>query len=249
MTTFLTVGRLVSGLALAGMSTLAMADAFTLTYQNPGVQNTTATFSSSGVENFNSRPAGAGQTFPSTFGGSPFSGTYTGVQILPADIYGGAGGTGMYPVAFGDSPYTVTLASPVNYFGYWLSSMDSHNQVTFYNGVTEVGTFNAGATIAPLLAGNPAYYGNPNPPFLGADPLGLNAFVNFYDTSGFFDRIVFSQLPGGGGYESDNHTVGLYETIGGNVVPEPASWGLLLLGLLGIGGLLKTKPSRPQEMA
>ena len=64
-----------------------------------------------------------------------------GVQINPADVYGGAGGAGNYAVAFGNTPYTLTLtADPIkdpqgiNYFGYWLSALDAGNQVAFLQG-------------------------------------------------------------------------------------------------------------------
>ena len=60
-------------------------------------------------------------------------GTYSSTTtILPADQYGGAGGTGNYPVTFTTAGYSVTLSAvdttnanapvPITYFGYWLSA-------------------------------------------------------------------------------------------------------------------------------
>ena len=100
------------------VGTAAKADNFFLNYEAPGVQNTTATFSVSGVETFNSRPTGIGSGFTTDYGtGGAITGSYSGangVQINPADVYGGAGGTGNYIVAFGNTPYTLTLtADPV----------------------------------------------------------------------------------------------------------------------------------------
>jgi hypothetical protein len=57
------------------------------------------------------------------------------------------------------------------------------------------------------------------------------AYLNFYDSSANFDRIVFSQL-NGGGFESDNHAVAeLDGPPGGTIIntPEPTQAGLLLL--------------------
>jgi hypothetical protein len=80
-------------------------------------------------------------------------------------------------------------------------------------------------------------------------------FVNFFDTTGTFSKIVFSEVDSGGGYESDNQTVGHYVTMGeGTIVPlvysaaapEPATWAMMLLGFAGLGyaGLRKRRAPR-----
>ena len=148
-------------IAALTVGTAAKADNFLLNYEAPGVQNTTATFSVSGVETFNEQPTGIGSGFTTDYGtGGAITGSYTGangVQINPADVYGGAGGTGNYIAAFGNTPYTLTLtADPtqdpqgINYFGYWLSALDAGNQVAFYKGGVEVGALTPGDVIAKL---------------------------------------------------------------------------------------------------
>jgi hypothetical protein len=230
-------------IAVMTAATAAKADTFFLNYEAPGVQNTTATFSVSGVETFNEQPTGVGSGFTTDYGtGGAITGTYSGangVQINSADVYGGAGGTGNYIVAFGSTPYTLALtANPtldpqgINYFGYWLSALDAGNQVTFYRGGVEVGALSPADVIAKLGTSG-AYYGNPNPPFQGGDSGEPFVFVNFYDMSGTFDQVVFTENPEVGGYESDNHTVGFFTHIGG--VPEPSTWAMLLLGFAGLG--------------
>ena len=79
-------------------------------------------------------------------------------------------------------------------------------------------------------------------------------FLNFFDTTGTFSKVVFQELPSfGGGYESDNHTVGNYVTMGQGTtlplvasipgaVPEPSSWLMLLAGFAGIGLALRARP-------
>ena len=249
---------------IGGISDKAAASTFVVSFEGEaaGVENTTATFSTGGVETFNNLPA---QTYPQSFttnfgtsgAGSTITGTYsagggTGIQINSADQYGGAGGAGNYIVAFPNTPYSLTLTSDivggVNYFGYWLSALDKGNFVTFYGAGGQVlFTFNPQDVInAVNLSANPSlYYGNPNSTFKGQDSGEPFIFVNFFDTTGSFSKISFSEQNFGGGYESDNHTVGHYETMGqGTVitltnsvsgVPEPSTWAMMLLGFGGLG--------------
>lgn len=242
----------------------ASATNFIVSYEGEaaGVQNTTATFSVGGVETFDQLPA---QTYPQTFTtqfgtsgvGSTIVGTYksesgTGVQINTADQYGGAGGTGNYAVAFPNTSYSLSLTSDVqggvNYFGYWLSALDQGNFVTFYgsNG-QKLFTFNPlDVILAVNLSANPSlYYGNPNAPHQGQDGGEPFIFVNFFDTNGSFSKIVFNEVNYGGGYESDNHTVGRYLTTGQgtlvplvnsvSAVPELSTWAMMLVGFAGLG--------------
>jgi hypothetical protein len=208
--------------ALWATAGFARADTFELNYEAPGVQNTTATFSKVGVETFDNLPTGissspinANFVNPVT-GQTVMTGTYSGpngVQINAADQYGGAGGTGKYAVAFQNDPYTLTLNTQVNYFGYWLSALDSGNVVTFYNNGVQVGSVTPNQ-VSAVTKLNSAYYGNPNANYKGKDTSEPFAFINFYDTTGTFNQIKFSEVNFGGGYESDNQTVGLYTAVG-----------------------------------
>ncbi len=255
------------------------ANGFEVTYEGEaaGVQNTTATFSVGGVENFETYSTyngtqdvstaitpgsnsynGAQATyhdFTTDFGtNGAILGTYTHVDVIPADQYGGAGGTGSYAVSFGDTrgePYTLTFNTPVNYFGYWLSALDPGNTASFYgsNGAL-LFTFNASDVISAInSSANPGeYYGNPNSAFRGQDGGEPYVFLNFFDTTGDFTKVVFSEVNNGGaGYESDNHTVGDYLTMGqGTVVPlspapEPATWSLMMAGVFGLGLALRRR--------
>ncbi len=226
----------------------AQADVFTLNYEAPGALSSTATFSVEGVETFDGRSVGTGTGFTTDYGTSgAITGTYSGpfgLQINSADQYGGAGGVGNYAVAFNGTPYTVALvADPVkdpqgiNYFGYWLSALDAGNLVTFYRNGVQVGQLDPGQ-VTSAVSGNSAYYGNPNANFLGQDSNEPFVFVNFYDKTGTFDTVSFTQI-GGGGYESDNHTVGYFTKIGG--VPEPTGWALMLTGLGAIGAAARAR--------
>ena len=260
---------------LALMASAAVAStanaAFVVSYEGeaPGVENTTATFSVGGVETFDSQtPYAYPNSFTTTFGtsgtGGTINGTYTadtgnGVEVLPADQYGGAGGTGNYIVAFSGTPYSLSLATDipggVNYFGYWLSALDKGNFVTFYGeSGQKLFTFNPQDVIDTINthADPSQYYGNPNTVnyLHGQNSSEPYVFVNFFDKDGSFSKVSFSEN-GGGGYESDNHTVGHYLTQGQGTtvtlnnsvsgVPETSTWAMMILGVGAIGAVLRRR--------
>ena len=255
--------------ALAAGAAAGAAVPFDVRYESEaaGIQNTTATFSTGGVETFETIPQGTGRNFTTDFGtAGKITGNYTNVQINPADQYGGAGGTGKYAVTFTrNGDYTLDLSSTihggVNYFGYWLSALDGGNQVTFYSHGTKLFTFNPADVIA-AVASHPdagAYYGNPNPAFAGQDGGEPFIFLDFFSKDRPFDKVVFSEVGSGGGYESDNHTVGHFLTEGTGTgvplspgsfpgaVPEPATWAMMLAGFGLVGASVRRR--RPMVVA
>jgi hypothetical protein len=238
-------------LVLAWAVTPATA-AIVETYGDPGVENASSVVVTNantlGVENFDSLPMGS-SGFTTNYGtGGLITGVYSaGADIVPANIFGGAGGIGQYVDAIRDTTgYTIKLStsgsvSGVNYFGYWLSALDPGNQIVFKEGGTRIATSSPAdviAAIGPCASSNTGpgpngYCGNPFPGF------GYNnqqyAFVNFVDTTGFFDEIDVFESPAVGNYESDNHTVAFCR------IPEHASLAILLtppslrLGLVAAG--------------
>lgn len=238
----LTAASAIAAAAAGGAS----ADVFSLGYEAPGVQHSTATFTNVGVETFDTRLSGT--SFTTDFGtNGKVSATYSNVLVNNADQYGGAGGISKYVVAFSNNPYSLKLTSDatafpkgINYFGYWLSALDAGNQVTFYNAGVQVGSLSPSDVLAKI-GSNSAYFGNPNPAFKGQDASEPFVFINFFDTNGSFDEIRFTQTQGGG-YESDNHTVGFFTATGS--VPEPTTWGMLAAGFVLIGsGLRRRRPN------
>jgi len=231
------IAALSAAILLGVGSNNALADSFTITFLAAGVQ--TPMGITTNYETFN-EPSFSGTT---TFNGSPITGTYSGpYSIFAANQFGGAGGTGNYIATPGSGSYTLTLSQSVDYFGLWFSALDQGNELSFYNGSTLV--FNFSPTNFATLVGacpngaNP-FCGNPNPPFLGFNSGQQYAYLNFLDTTGTFNKIVFDENPAVGRFESDNQAVGNFSSIPGTPIPqtpEPPSLLLFGTGILGLAG-------------
>jgi hypothetical protein len=233
----------------AGLSAGAAHAGVTVTYENPGVENTTATLGGPhGVETFNSLNPGV-QSFSTDYGtGHVITGDYSDVVIRSPDIYGGAGGSNF---AGADFTHTITLdltntadAGGVKYFGFWLSALDAGNLVTLSENGSQFFSFDPSKVLA-AVGSNPAYFGNPDQGHQDAgEPF---VFVNFFSTTAF-NQITFSESINGNGYESDNHTVaGAFREVTGNPlpgVPEPETWALMIMGFGGAGALLRRQRRR-----
>jgi len=228
-----------------GAASALYADNVVVTYEPAGVEapNTSALCAGAttcviGTENFDLL---GGTLVPFTTdygltGAQTIAGTYSGaLYITPADEFGGAGGTGYYPEVI-DNTYTITLTSGgipgVNYFGMWFSALDPGNELQFSENSTLLYTFTPQEFVS-LVGACPGtgFCGDPSGTFAGQNSNQQYAFLNFFDTNGYFNTIVFTENYGDGGFESDNHTVGYQDPSNpsGTVIgatPEP---GTLLL--------------------
>jgi hypothetical protein len=215
---------LTLGLASALVAVQPAAAAVVVSY-NAGNNTTLPAPNSSGyaVETFANAPIGVNQSFAHTIGSATFS--YSGVNIIAATdpTYGQYGNGTDYAAAYSNvgpagatSSYHLDVTgSTGTYFGAYIGAADAVNTITF-----------------DLLGGGTYVY-TPTGPNAPADQTSM--FVNFQFTGGEkFTGLTFSTT-GTTGFETDNHTVGL--------VPEPATWGLMLAGFGAIGGTLRRRRS------
>jgi len=181
------------------------------------------------TQNFNSLSVGIHDDFTWTNGDTTI-GTYDKLSILEHNQYGGAGGTGVYPVtsdnsSLGNVPVTTfKLANPstsayTQYFGLWWSAGDKANVLEFFNEGTLVAYFTTANLMDHLndISGQP-YRGNPNN---RSQDSGENfAYINFYATAGTsWDTIVFANNASSG-FENDNHAVANWSA-GGTMLGTP----------------------------
>ena len=201
------------------------------------------------------------------------------VNVMAANQYGGAADAASpngSPFAVqskggteGNTPVTtMTLASPLYYFGMWWSAGDAANYLYFYSGTNLLAAMNT-AYLKAEIASSPAYYGNPTPGSnSGKDSSEPFAFLNFFDMGSSGITSIILSNSASSGFESDNWTfrnaaygsdpldgptlpgVLVEEVNGTNIVAlytsssppiaSPASSvpEPSLLGLIGIGGLL-----------
>jgi hypothetical protein len=156
-------------------------------------------------------------------------GTFTYANIVPADRFGGAGGTGYYV-----DQATLVFDRPMSYFGLWWGSGSSVDFLDFYSGGELVASFKSTTYLQDLINPsstnyNPAYLGNPSGTFSvpNTDPIYVwepFAFVNFFGQNGFtFDEVRSRWMYG---FQSDNWTVrdpaygdALYPTENAKILP------------------------------
>jgi len=195
------------------------------TVEGAGVQSTTVAGAT--TETFNGLAPGGYGSFVTPIG------TFSGGAIVPANLYGGAGGTGNYYAVgseSGTTSETLTFNSAQNYLGMWWSAGDVNNTLKFFNGATLLATF----TTATLIGSGyltSAFYGNPNSDFPDQDPREPFDYLNFTGISGTtFTSVEFDNTLSTG-FEMDNLSISASVTTppGTSFAPESAYTAPLLM--------------------
>jgi hypothetical protein len=207
--------------SIAGLLNPTAASAVILTYESPNVFSASPSVGTTAQNNFESPTTGNKLNYTYDFieGSTNYRATYDNLFVAnygSGSQTAGAGYTGKFAVntrigitnpAISTTNINFTntdtnTSAGIKYFGLFVSSLDARNQLTFFNGSTQ---------LAQLSLTNFATLVNNTPGFVGGPYGEPGAFFNFFaEGAEEFTRIEFTQktLASGnqGGFESDNHT-------------------------------------------
>ncbi len=196
-------------IALAVMTTVTSALAYTITVGGTPIPNEGLTTSVAGatVIDFNSGYPASGYT-----GGAVVSGSVGGSWAAPP------GDTSNYltvgPGSGQSTPVTITLTALNLYFGYYGGSPDWYNYVELWRDNTHITTF-SGTDLSTLA-------GHPNP--TGDQSLGFYWNIWAQNPAEYFNKIVLGSTINA--FETDNHAFA--------AVPIPTAVWLFISGLIGL---------------
>jgi hypothetical protein len=189
------------------------ASAVTITYEAPNVFSASPSVGNTIQNNFETVANGTSNNYNFDFvdaaSGNNYQAIYDQLQVASYGRNGqtaGAGYSGKFAVSNPTVPTTnITFTdiaasnstAGVKYFGLFFSSLDPGNQLTFYNGNTEIARLSI-SSFSTLVNNTSGFVGGPY-----TQP---GTFFNFYADAGEqFTRIALTQT-NNSGFENDNHT-------------------------------------------
>lgn len=193
----------------------AVAGAHTVTFGNSAVNNSTAVVGSAAANDVVYAGSAAGVNYTYT-DGALFNNTVliSGEAARPVGAVGNYYSLGTSGVQTGTG--AVSFSAGLRYFGFLWGSPDTYNIVTFWNGTTQLASFD-GSIVKQPADGNQSY---------------ARYFNVFTQGSEKITRVTFAS--NGNAFETDNHA---FIT----AVPEPETYAMLLAGLSLVGVVARRK--------
>ena len=195
------------------------AGAYTINFgANQVINNSSSIVGSSAPNDVIYSGAAQGNSFQYVDGG-----LYNNTALISGVAARPVGSTGNY-LSVGNSgtssgPTTLTFTQGLSYFGFLWGSPDAYNQVTFWNGNTQLGSYNGSAVLAP--------------------PNGDQSFASFFNVSTIGNDVItkVTFASNGMAFETDNHA---FVT----AVPEPETYAMMLAGLGLMASIARRRKSR-----
>jgi hypothetical protein len=194
------------------------AGAYTIDFGTSPVNNSTSVVGSSAPNDVIYSGTAQGNSFQYV-DGALYNNTslISGIAARPVgaiDNYLSVGNSGT-----SSGPSSLTFSQGLSYFGFLWGSPDAYNTVTFWNGSTQLGSFDGSAVLTP--------------------PNGDQSFSSFFNVSAtggdLITKVTFAS--NGMAFETDNHA---FVT----AVPEAETYAMMLAGLGLMGAVVRRRKSR-----
>lgn len=196
----------------------SQAGAYTITFGTGPSSNTTSVVGSSAPNDVIYSGAAQGNSFQYVDGG-----LYNNTALISGVAARPVGSTGNY-LSVGNSgtssgPTTLTFTKGLSYFGFLWGSPDNYNRVTFWNGNTQLGSYDGSSVQLPTN--------------------GDQSFSSFFNVSTLGNDVItkVTFASNGMAFETDNHA---FVT----AVPEPETYAMMLAGLGLMASIARRRKSR-----
>ena len=155
--------------------------------------------------------------------------TSSGLGFRPA-----FGSTGNFGAVLDGGSYSIAFAA-TNLFSFVVGSLDSFNQLTL-----NLSDGTTASYVDGMIVNNPALFDSGS-----RTDAQTNGVVSYSATNGQLITGATFSSRGGNSFEFDNLAVGGAVTS----VPEPAAWGMMILGFALVGGVLRRRSSAKVRFA
>lgn len=172
------------------------------------------------------------QTFDQVASGTSIGANTTVYAATATGATRPLGASGNFAATGAGGSYTATFA-PSSIFSFVIGSLDTYNQLILrYSDGTLAADLTGDAIIGTTV---------PTASMGSATSTAVNGLVTYTVTSG--------PLLGSATFLSGTTPAFEYDTLSASAVPEPAAWGMMILGFGLVGGVLRRRPSTKVRFA